>query len=305
MDYSNYNGTSVAHTYDTNTNINSDNLGMKLKTMQYSNPFTSDSSIFTINDLRNTIVYQHLLETFALCGSRYVEQLSSIWGIEIDPKTIGRSELIGGINETLKFSNIQQTSQTSDNSPLGTISSSLYNQINTPNTISYASSQHGYIIGMLTCRTLINNGGQGINPIFRKKDYLDLWNPLFNGIGEQPIKNEVLYYNDQDYTLNDKTLGFNEPFIDTKYNIDNSSGFFSLNSNVSLFPNFLFGEKYTTTPIINDEWIRFNPNVIGNTLFNYSNNNKEFYHQFISIFNFNIKYQTRQPLFNKPSINRI
>ncbi len=279
-------------------------LFQSLQTQETNNPFVTTSSIYTINDLRNAIVYQHLLETFALCGSRYVEQLSSIWGIEIDPKQIDRCELIGGVNETLKFSSVVQTSQTTIESQLGNIVSNLYNEVTTPK-IEYASSQHGLILGVLTCRTLINNGGQGMPTMFRKKDYLDFWNPKFNGIGEQPVKNEVLYYDEGQLSLNDKSLGWNEPFIETKYNIDNANGYFSLKSNVSLFSKFLFGEKYLNTPIISDEWMRFNPNIIGNTLYNVSNSTKEFYHQFISIFTFDIKYTTKQPLFNKPSINYI
>lgn len=107
-----------------------------------SNP---NGGVFTIHDLRNSLVYQHLLENWALCGSRYVEQLKSIWGIEIDPKNINRSELIGGTNETLKWNMVQQTSSSTTNSPLGNLASNLYNSVDCSG-IEYAASQHGIIM---------------------------------------------------------------------------------------------------------------------------------------------------------------
>lgn len=42
------------------------------------NSSIAGNALFNITDLRNAIVYQHLLENWALCGSRYVEQLKSI-----------------------------------------------------------------------------------------------------------------------------------------------------------------------------------------------------------------------------------
>lgn len=268
---------------------------------------TIEGDGFNITSLRNSIVLQHLMENWALCGSRYVEQLKSIWGIEINPLQINRTELIGGFNDTLRFSNVVQTSQSTNESQLGNIASNLYNTLNLPK-ISYAASQHGLIIGLLTCRTQINNGGQGLPKYFSYNDMYDFHNPLFNGISEQPLKSKELYFKDfsaDSETKNNQVLGYNEPFIEYKYNIDNANGFFSLNSELSLFQHFLFGEKYDDTPILNDEWMRFNPNIIQNTLFTTNEGTTEFYHQFISIFTFNIKYTTTQPLFNKPSLSRI
>nr|WEW54497.1 MAG: major capsid protein [Microvirus Sku218] len=259
-------------------------------------------SPYNINDLRESIVAQHLLENFALCGSRYVEQLKSIWGIEVDPKTIGRTEIIGGYNDTLQYGNIPQTSQTTKDSPLGALSSNLYNSVDLPH-FEYSSGQHGYIMGIVTCRTTINNGGQGLPKLFSYDNYLDLFNPMFNGIGEQPTKNKELFYS-SDLMENEKTFGFNEPFINTKYNIDNANGFMSLKSKTSLFPMFLFGEAYSdaSKPKLSDEWIRYNPNIIGNTLFQVNDVNIEFYHQFVSLISYKIIYTTEQPLFNSPRV---
>ncbi len=272
-----------------------------------SNP---NGGVFTIHDLRNSLVYQHLLENWALCGSRYVEQLKSIWGIEIDPKNINRSELIGGTNETLKWNMVQQTSSSTTSSPLGNLASNLYNSVDC-NGIEYAASQHGIIMGILTIRSKINYGGQGLPKIFDYKNMYDLWNPMFNGISEQPIKMKELTLELKPNDAN-KTFGFQEPFIHTKMNIDTSSGFMSIHSRQSLFSLFLFGSRYSDsttsngnnvkTKSINEQFITYDPNLIGNSLYNVSNNTKQFYHQFIALFTHNIQYTTKQPLYNSPRV---
>lgn len=261
----------------------------------------SGNDAYTITDLRYSIVTQHLLENLALCGSRYIEQLQSIWGIRIDPKSINRTEHIGGINESLIYNNVMQTSQTTNQSQLGKIASNLYNSIGCPK-ISYAAEQHGYIIGIATCRTQINNGGQGLSKLFKRENMYDLFNPMFNGISEQPVYNYELFYKSGAVNENNETFGFNEPFVETKFNWDNATGFFSLRSNTSLFSQYLFGVKYDDTPILSSEWIKYDPNIIGNSLYNFGEETKEFYHQFIAQFTFQIKYTTKQPLFNSPRV---
>lgn len=269
-----------------------------------------NGNVFNIHDLRNSLVYQHLLENWALCGSRYVEQLKSIWGIEIDPKNINRSELIGGTNETLKWNMVQQTSSSTTNSPLGNLASNLYNSVDC-NGIEYASSQHGIIMGILTIRSKINYGGQGLPKIFDYNNMYDLWNPMFNGISEQPVRIKELTLQVKPNDAN-KTFGFQEPFIHTKMNVDNSNGFMSLFSSRSLFSLFLFGSRYddvmlpnntyVKTKSINEQFIIYDPNLIGNSLFNVSNQTKQFYHQFIALFTHNIQYTTKQPLYNSPRV---
>ncbi len=111
--------------------------------------------------------------------------------------------------------------------------------------------------------------------MFSYKESLDLFNPLFNGLGEQPILNQELVLKEGQLEENGKTFGFNEPFLNTKYNINNANGFLSQNSKTSLFSNFLYGENYEGNktgadhlhPKLTDAFMQYNPNIIGNTLF--------------------------------------
>lgn len=261
---------------------------------------------YNVNDLRYSIVTQHLLEAWALCGSRYVEQLKRFWGIEINPLEIDRSELIGGFTGSLVYNMVQQQSQTTENNPLGSFSANVYNSINNDQIVEYSASQHGLIIGILTIRTNINLGGQGVPHLFTQKNFLDFHNPEFNGIGEQPVQNSQIFWDENNPSdINNKTFGYNEPFINDKINYTNANGYLSLESKQSMFSIYLFGEKYESTPKLNADWINFNPKIINNTLYQYDSKNNEFYHQFIAYFTFSIAYTFASPIFNSPQINKI
>lgn len=270
--------------------------------------YSDSNQPYTIHMFRESLANQHYNEILALCGSRYVEQLKSIWGIEVNDLEIQRSEYIGGFSDTLIFNNQAQTSNSIENGNnyqlLGNnISSSIYNGVYSPEKIKYASTQHGLIIGFITIRTSINYGSQGLPKIFFKNDSYDLYNPYFDNISEQPIYNFELSV-ETSGTTTPKTLGYNEPWLEYKYNINSANGYMSLNSKTSLFPLFAFGSKIHINTTIKD-LVKYDPNIIGNTLFNVSQQTKQFYHQFIASFTFLIEYSSQMSQFDKPGLSYI
>lgn len=291
----------------TNRNDNGGNIWFGLTTAETTGSIYSDNNQpYTIHQLRESLANQHYNEILALCGSRYVEQLKSIWGIEVNDIEIQRSEYLGGISDTLIFNNQSQSSssiETGSNYQLlgNNISSSIYNGISSPEKIEYGATQHGIIMGLINLRTSINYGSQGLPKIFIKNDSYDLYNPYFDNISEQPVYNFELSLNS---ISEPTTLGYNEPWLEYKYNINSANGFMSLNSNVSLFSQFAFGTKINSNNTIKD-LVKYDSNIIGNSLFNVSEQTKQFYHQFIGCFTFIINYSTQMSQFDKPGINYI
>ena len=78
----------------------------------------------------------------------------------------------------------------------------------------------------------------------------------------------------------------------------------SLNSKTSLFTQFSFGSKINPNNTIKD-LVKYDPNIIGNSLFNVSEQTKQFYHQFIASFTFMIEYSSQMSQFDKPGISYI
>ena len=293
----------------TNKNDNGCPAYFGLSTAASENVIYSDNNApYTIHMLRDSLANQHFNEILALCGSRYVEQLKSIWGVEVNDIEIQRSEYLGGISDTLIFNNQSQSSSSIEESGnyqlLGNnVCSSIYNGIYSSEKIEYAATQHGLIMGFITIRTGINYGSQGLPKIFFKNDSYDLYNPYFDNISEQPIYNFELSINTDTPTF-PKTLGYNEPWLEYKYNINSANGFMSLNSKTSLFTQFAFGSKINPNNTIKD-LVKYDPNIIGNSLFNVSEQTKQFYHQFIASFTFMIEYSSQMSQFDKPGISYI
>lgn len=273
----------------------SDNATLSLK---------DNTQLYTISDLRDSITLQHYLELNARFGTRYNEYLFAHWGILIDPLDIGKSIMIGGWEDSLKISSVVQTSETSNNSPLGSISGVLQNYFKMDSEVEYASKDHGFIMAIATVRSPLYYSNN-LSRMFSRENKFDYYDPLFANISDQPVYNEEIYLKiSSDTKYNENVFGYNESWAHYRYNINKVSGFLNPDSNNSLFNLYLFGEKYADTPKLGIEWMKYSSDIINNSLFKVEGNN-EFYHQFIANFNFNIIADRLIPLYGVPGVNKI
>lgn len=188
-----------AGTWNNDTFSSTSPVYLSLNTNQTSGALAYNSNnsnglgAFNITDLRNALVKQHQQELDARAGTRYYEKLLSYWGINVNPLEINRTEFIGGWSGNININNVVQSApQTSSaNTPLGTLGALSITTGQLPKTINYASSQYGYIIGLVTVRTNITYS-QGLPKYFTRINNWDIYNPTFNGISEQPIYNSYL-----------------------------------------------------------------------------------------------------------------
>lgn len=166
-------------------------------------------SIGTINDFRYCLRLQQWLENNARCGSRYIEQLFSHFGVVSSDARLQRPELLGGGKIPLIFTDVEQTSYgegTSDN-VLGDLGGkgTLYGK--TGGFKKYFE-EHGILLGLLTIipRTSYS---QGINRAWTAFHRTDWYFPEFAHLGEQAILNKEIYYNPADPapSLQDPDLG--------------------------------------------------------------------------------------------------
>lgn len=293
----------------TKTTTGSSGYGEKQANLQLGIRYREDvppaSGYFNVNDLRNVITLQHYFELDARFGTRYNEYLFSHWGINVDPLDVNKSLLIGGWEDSLQISTVAQTSSSTASAPLGSLGGILQNYFECPNRFEYASTQHGYIFGMLCVRSPIYYS-QGIPRKLMKRNKFSYFDPLFNNISDQPVYNYEIYYDDADPSyVNSKIFGYNEAWSEYRYTLNRASGFLSSNSNQSLRSLYLYGENYSTTPSLNINWMKYNPNIIDNTLFKVESSTTEFYNQFIANFNFDVRVDRKIALYGKPGVDKI
>lgn len=207
-------------------NSSGSNLYTDLNSVQLSNLINgvdlSTASAATINELRRAVAAQEFLESMARGGSRYIEQVFSIFGVRSSDARLQRPEYLGGTKSNIVTSDVLQTSETTDNNPLGTPSG---HSIGTQQsrTISKFCEEHGYIIGIMSIRPVAAYQ-QGMPRVFQKFDRLDYYWPQFAHLGEQEIKESEIYHTGR--TTDDTVFGYTPRYAEYKYMQDRVSGDF-------------------------------------------------------------------------------
>jgi len=237
-----------------------------------------NSEASDITSLRRAFRLQEFLERDARGGTRYNENLLAHFNVYSKDSRLQRPEYIGGTKSQMVISEVLSSAETLDSTnnvvnPVGQMAGHGIS-VGGGNNISYRSTEHGWIIGIMSVRPRTAYQ-QGIHRSFLRLDRLDYAWPLFANIGEQPIFNYELY----GQLLEEDgfgTFGYIPRYSEYKY----------LNSRVSglLLDGLEFwhlGRIFTEPPVLNNNFIVCQPSkrifavpdepgLIGHTIFNIS-----------------------------------
>lgn len=202
----------------------------------------SKATSITINQLRNSILLQHYLETLARSGSRYNEWLLGFFDVVSPDARLQRAEYIVGKRVYINISEVLQTSgEAVNDTVLGSTGAVSRTVSSNDGLFTYSAVEHGFLM-CISCVRHALSYSQGLARQFTDIEALDFYNPIFNGISEQPVyKREVLLnvpdlsgirrdefdesgYDVVNFGENASILGFNEPWWDVLYSINRSSG---------------------------------------------------------------------------------
>lgn len=173
-----------------------------------------------VNDLRFMFDLQRYRERLMLGGHRYNEIVTQFFGVETynEPYI---PEFLGMTREMIDINTVVQTSSTDSTSPQGHLTA--YGVINHHGSaLSTSFRFHGYLLGLARIR---HNPvyQQGLNKLWSRSTQLDFYNPMFNGLGEQPIKNKEIVcqggsvLNASGDPVDDDAFGFNEAWYEYRY----------------------------------------------------------------------------------------
>lgn len=143
----------------------------------------ADASGVTISDFRQAMLIQELLERDARGGTRYIEVIKNHFGVTSLDARLQRPEYIGGGQTPLQITPIAQTAPTLD-APLGALGAA--GTAAGQHHASYAATEHGYIIGLLSIRSELSYQ-QGIHRMWRRKSRFDFYWPTLAGLSEQAV----------------------------------------------------------------------------------------------------------------------
>lgn len=183
----------------------------------------------TIRDLRRAMAAQRFLERKAVGGSRYQEQNLAFFGIKGSDARLQRAEFLGGVKNPVVVSQLLQTSESTDHSPLGQPAG---NAVSAGNGFLFKRTfeEYGWIMVIASVMPKADYM-TGTPRMYLRKDVYDFYWPQFAKIGEQPIFNQELFTNhnvseSDSKSWNNQTFGYTPRYAEYRFKNNSVSGDF-------------------------------------------------------------------------------
>lgn len=215
----------------------------------------------TINQLRQAFQVQKYFEELARGGSRYREQIYSLFKTRISDKTVQIPEYLGGDRIMINMSQVVQTSGTTDVSPQGNVSAMSVTGFG-KSAFTKSFEEHGFIIGVC-CVRHDHTYQQGLERMFSRKNKLDYYFPVFANLGEQAVLKKELYA--QGTSTDNEAFGYQECWADYRMKPNRICGAFRSNATGTL-DSWHYGDNYKETPALSQEWMKEGSAEIARTL---------------------------------------
>ena len=256
----------------------------------------SQLTSITINELRQAIAIQHILEADARGGTRYTELLAHEFGVTSPDSRLQRSEYLGGTRVPININQVIQQSSTTDTSPQG--NTAAYSMTTLRNKMcSYSAVEHGYLL-ILGCIRVNHSYQQGLSRMWTRKSRFDFYHPMLANLGEMAVLNKEIYC--QGNAQDDEVFGYQEAWADYRYHPNIVTG--EMRSQYAqTLDAWHYGDYYEELPKLSSSWIQEGTENIDRTLAVQSQNS----HQFIADFYFDQTWTRPMPVYSVPGLDTI
>ena len=210
-----------------------------------------------LNQLRQSIMIQELLELDARGGTRYIEMVRAHFGVVSPDARLQRPEYLGGGSVPININPIAQTAQTGltgGTTPLGTLSG-IATAVDHSNGFTQSFTEHGIIIGLANVTADLTYQ-QGIHRMFTRSTRYDFYFPALAHLGEKAVRNDEIYC---DGSANDtEAFGYQEAWAEYRYKPNRISSLFKSTS-AGAIDGWHLAQKFTSLPALNDSFIQDTP----------------------------------------------
>lgn len=214
----------------------------------------STATAATINDLREALAIQRVLEKSMRGGSRYVEILLSFFGVQSPDQRLQRPQLLSKGSYPVSVSAVPQQSETTGSSPQGNLAAIGTMGIGKCG-FSQSFVEHGVIIGLASARADLTYQ-QGIRRMWHRRDRYDFYLPPLAHLGEQAVLNQEIWV---DGSADDQeTFGFAERWAEYRYYPSMITGKMRSDSATSL-DTWHLSQDFATRPALNETFINEDP----------------------------------------------
>lgn len=222
---------------------------------QFNEFANSGASEGTIRELRRAFAAQKFLERRAIGGTRYNEMIRSFFGVVTSDARIQRAEFLGGMKQPVVISQILQTSESTETSPLGQPAGNAVSA-GGKYVFDRTFEEYGFVIGIMSVmpRAEYMNG---IPRKYQRKDVYDYYWPQFARIGEQPIYNSELYFDPAaQESVNSATFGYTPRYAEYRFCNNRIHGDFK-----DTLSFWHLGRSFDSTPSLNGSFISCRPST--------------------------------------------
>lgn len=212
----------------------------------------SKVSAATVNDLRFAFQLQKMLEKDARGGTRYREYLQSHFGVTSPDSRMQVPEFLGGARLPVSIEQVEQTTPGEGANTVGQVGA--YSLSNGRSGFTKGFVEHGFVIGVL-CVRQHHTYQQGIEKFWTRKKRTDFYDPVFANIGEQPIyQSELFYDNSETADYSNTVFGYQEAWADYRYKPSRISG--ELRSTATNpMDIWHLGDHYANAPILGSQFL--------------------------------------------------
>jgi hypothetical protein len=205
----------------------------------------TDATPVDVEVLREAFILQRIREVMQAGGSKPIDRLKSLWGVNSSDARLQIPEYLGGGRSPLVISSVLQQSQNSSEGY------QLGRQAGEGLSVGKASAfnryfeEHGCVIGIMRIvpRTSYY---QGVHRDLLRVAFGDFALPQFSVLGEQAIKNCELYFSTD---KPEDTFGYQSRYADYKYIPDKVHGEFKTS-----LAYWHMARKFEQLPVLNKEF---------------------------------------------------
>ncbi|UPW40831.1 major capsid protein [Sigmofec virus UA08Rod_6581] len=253
------------------------------------------ASAVSVNNLRLAIAVQQWRERMITGGTRYKEQLYSMFGVISPDARLQRPEYLGKLNMKLQIGEVFQTSQTTDSSPQGEMSGRSNTYGNGFLFKKYNFKEHGFVFILMSIKPRATYQ-QGLPRKWQKFDWDDYAWPLLSNLGEQEVKNSELYFDfgPSGQVANDDTFGYQSRY--SEYKFLNSTVHGDFKTSLSFWH---LGRIFNSRPGLNEDFITVKP-ADANRIFPVYTGSDNFKDRFWYQILFDVRWNRPLPKFARP-----
>ena len=215
----------------------------------------SSATASTVNELRQAIQVQRLLEKDARSGTRYPEILKSHFGVSSEDGRMQRPEYLGGGSTPVNVAPVART----DSSPgaLGALGTAAFRG----HGFVKSFTEHCVVLGIVCVRADLTYQ-EGIDRWHSYQTRYDMYWPTLAHLGEQSVLNKEIYIDAATIGAGteDDVFGYQERFAELRYKKSSITGKLRSNDAATLDAWHL-GIEFGSQPTLDDAFIVEDPPV--------------------------------------------